>query len=80
MAVPRPRSATESVCVTVRNPPGKVAPSPNPSAVRAAAKLQNPDANACAAEASVQKLTDAVMPTRSPMRSRMRPHTGLLNM
>ncbi len=74
--MPRPRACGGSVWVTVRRPPGNVAPSPNPSAARAAANPPNPDASACEADAAVHIDTAAVIPRRSPMRSRMRPHSG----
>ncbi len=45
-AIPRACSVGRSVCITVRSPPGNVAPSPKPSAVRAMAKLRNPAASA----------------------------------
>ena len=67
--MPRERWSGGSVCMAVRRPPGKVAPSPKPSAARATAKLQNPDAKACDAEASVQAATAAVIPQRRPKRS-----------
>src|ERR1022692_200544 len=56
-ARPRPRRSSGSVCTTVRSPPGNVAPSPKPSAARAAAKLHKPPAKACATEAPVQNRT-----------------------
>ncbi len=76
-AKPRPRRSLGSVCTTVRSPPGKVAPSPKPSAARAAAKLHKPPAKACAIDASVQQETAIVIPRRNPARSRIRPQMGL---
>ena len=79
-ATPRARSVAGRVCVTVRSPPGKVAPSPKPSMIRATAKPAKPATKACEAEASDQTATARSMPSRTPKRSSHRPHSGLLIM
>ena len=43
-------------------------------------KLQNPEAHAWATDAAVQHATATVMPRRSPVRSRIQPHSGLAAM
>ncbi len=75
-AMPRDCFWGGSVWTAVRAPPGNVAPSPNPSAARAAAKLSNPTASACDADAAVHSATASIMPQRTPTRSSQRPHSG----
>ena len=79
-AIPRERLSRGSVCTDVRRPPGKVAPSPNPSTARARPKLNRPDANTWQVEAMVHNETAAVIPVRRPSRSISSPQTGLPTM
>jgi hypothetical protein len=56
--------------MAVRNPPGNVAPSPNPSSARAAISPRNAAApcptSECDALATLQIATAASIPVRSP--------------
>jgi hypothetical protein len=68
-----------SESIAVRKPPGKMDPSPMPSAARAAAKPRNELTIAWLALDSIQIASEMAIPSRRPMRSSTEPQPSALN-
>src|SRR5580658_4827512 len=75
-AMARPRKFPGSDSTAVLRPPGKVTPSPNPRRARAAANPMKAATQPCEMLARLQIPTPMSIPTRSPLKSSIEPHSG----